>query len=81
MEKIVFIEATESASHRTQWKIKLYGSQGWKIIMQKDSIACLKNQVAGTLLVSIDVPEGNFQPWRGWIPTSEIRVIDEAKKS
>tara|TARA_R110000744_G_scaffold351072_1_gene456847 strand:- start:326 stop:571 length:246 start_codon:yes stop_codon:yes gene_type:complete len=80
VEKTVFIEASDTASARTKWKIKLYGSRGWKIVMQKDSIACLKNKVAGTLLISIDIPLNNFQPWRGWMPTSEIKIIDDDEK-
>ena len=48
--------------------------------MKKDSIACLKDNAAGTLLVSVDVPVNYFQPWRGWIPTKEIKLIGEVKK-
>jgi len=80
MEKIVFFEPTEHATPRTIWKIKRFGSKGWKIIMKKDSIACLKDNAAGTLLVSVDVPVNYFQPWRGWIPTKEIKLIGEVKK-
>ena len=78
MDKIVFLGAAEGASHRTIQKIKIYGAKGWHLIMQKDSIACLKNQQAGTLVVSVDVPKNEYQAYRGWLPTAEI-IITENK--
>ena len=78
MDKIVFLSAAEGASHRTIQKIKIYGVQGWHLVMQKDSIACLKNQQAGTLVVSVDVPKNEYQAYRGWLPTAEI-IITENK--
>ena len=78
MDKVVFLSAAEGASHRTIQKIKRYGSKGWHIVMQKDSIACLHNQQAGTLVVSVDVPENEYQAYRGWLPTAEI-IITENK--
>ena len=78
MDKIVFLKATKRASNRTIQKIKIYGAKGWHIVMQKDSIACLKNQQAGTLVVSVDVPRNEYQAYRGWLPTAEI-IITENK--
>lgn len=78
MDKIVFLSAAEGASDRTIWKIKKYGVKGWHIIMQKDSIACLKNQQAGTLVVSVDVLKNEYQRYKGWLPTAEI-IITENK--
>ncbi len=77
MDKIVFLNAAEGASHRTTQKIKRYGEKGWHIVMQKDSIACLHNQQAGTLVVSVDVPENEYQPYRGWLPTAEIIITEK----
>ena len=78
MDKIVFLSAAEGASHRTIQKIKRYGEKGWHIVMQKDSIACLKDQQAGTLVVSAEVPHNEYQVYRGWLPTTEI-IITENK--
>lgn len=78
MDKIVFLKATKRASNRTIQKIKRYGEKGWHIVMQKDSIACLHNQQAGTLVVSAGVPENEYQAYRGWLPTAEI-IITENK--
>ena len=78
MDKIVFLSAAEGASDRTIQKIKIYGVKGWHLVMQKDSIACLKNQQAGTLVVSVDVPKNEYQRYQGWLPTAEI-IITENK--
>jgi hypothetical protein len=78
VDKIVFLNAAKGASLRTTQKIKRYGAKGWHIVMQKDSIACLHNQQAGTLVVSAGVPKNEYQPYRGWLPTAEI-IITENK--
>jgi hypothetical protein len=75
MDQIVFFEPTDCASQRTIQKINLYGSKGWHIVMKKDSVYCLHNKQAGTLVISIDFPKIYYQAWRGWLPTSEIKVI------
>ena len=81
MEDIVFLEPTDAASGRTKWRLKIYGKRGWKILASKDSVSCLKGAAAGTLVLSVDVPEGHYQPWRGWLPSSEIRICGtKAKK-
>ena len=80
MDKIVFIEPTATASQRTIHRIKLYGSKGWHVVMRKDSVYCLQNQQAGTLIVSVDIPKNHYRSWRGWVPTSEIKILDEEKK-
>jgi len=78
VDKIVFLNAAEGASDRTIRKIKIYGAKGWYVVMQKDSIACLKNQQAGTLVVSVGVPKNEYQRYQGWLPTAEI-IITENK--
>jgi len=78
VDKIIFLTATPGASDRTIQKIQKYGDKGWHLVMQKDSIACLKNSQAGTLVVSVQIPKDEYIPYRGWLPTAEI-IITENK--
>ena len=78
MDKIIFLTPAPGAAERTIQKIKKYGDEGWHLVMQKDSIACLKDQQAGTLVVSMKIPPEDYIPYRGWLPTAEI-IITENK--
>ena len=80
MDKVVFIEPSATASKRTIDRIKLYGAKGWHVVMEKDSVYCLLNRQAGTLIVSVDIPKNHYRSWRGWVPTSEIKILSKEKK-
>jgi len=72
IKSIVFLKPSPTASLRTKRRIEDYGGKGWVVLKTSSSIDCLPNKQPGILLESVFIPNEYFQPYRGWLPTSEV---------